>query len=396
MTHPAPAPETDRLLSGYSGRLLGVVWGCALVSHLGWLVLPALLPQIIADLGITATRAGIALSLLLVFSAAVRYPGGRLADQLSRKTVLAASLASWLVGYAVLAIATSFPVFLLGVAFVGIGLGAFIPAAFAQLSDVFHRKQGQAFGVTEAGLQLGGVLAGGLAIVALALGSWRAAFLPLIAGVLVLLILLHRWSAERYALRWVEHDFRTATLRVLQSPRVRLLLVLTALFAFVYQGAISFLPTFLETERGLTPAGARIAFAGMFLAGAIAAPFSGGLGDRIGVHHAMAAMLVTGLAGLTITITSPAQAGVYLGAFVLGVGLIGFWPVTISSLMLLLPDEHKAGDFGIFGMGYMIVGSLGPTAIGATGDHLSFTTAYLGLTVVFLFCLVIVGWLYHH
>lgn len=148
--------QLDRISSGYSGRLLLLVGAGSLTIHLGWFVLPALLPTVIEDLRITATQGGLALSLLTFVAALSRYPGGRLADQLSRKTMIAFSLTTAMAGFAVLASATNYTTLLAGVALAGVGLGTYVPAGVAQISDLFERKQGRAFGLNNAASSVGG------------------------------------------------------------------------------------------------------------------------------------------------------------------------------------------------------------------------------------------------
>jgi len=57
------------------------------------------------------------------------------------------------------------------VTFVSVGIGAFYSAAFIQISDFFSQKQGSAFGVNTAVLNLGGTFASGFAVVSLPVSS---------------------------------------------------------------------------------------------------------------------------------------------------------------------------------------------------------------------------------
>ena len=386
-------PDANRLTAGYSGRILLIVSLCSVTSTLGWLVIPPLLPTIIEGLEITATQAGLALSLLTGLSAVMRYPGGRLADQLSRKTVLAFSIVAWIAGFSILAVTVNYVTFLIGVMLVGIGLGAFVPAAFAQLSDLFDRKQGRAFGVNNAAFSLGGILASGLAIAVLAIGPWRLAFLPAIVTLLGILLLLHRWSDQEYVIRRVDLEVGPTIGRLVVEPRIRILLVVAALFAFVWNGAIAFLPTFLEAERGLSTTMAGVAFASVFLTGVVATPLSGALGDRFGTVLTILGSISFAVAGLCVVIVAPSSIGVVAGVVVFSVGLTGFWPVMTSYMMSVFPEGSKGGDYGAIGTVYMAAGSVGPTYVGATSEYVDYTGAYLGLGGCLLVCLVLIVWL---
>lgn len=390
----ADASETNRLTAGYSGRVLSVIALCSVTSTLGWLVVPPLLPTIVDDLGITAGQAGFALTLLTGLSAVMRYPGGRLADQLSRKTVLAGSTIFWIAGFGVLGASTNYPLFLLGGALVGIGLGAFVPTAFAQLSDLFSRKQGRAFGVNNAAFNLGGILASGLAIAVLAVGPWRLAFLPVVVALVALLALIHRWVDQPYVVRRVDLEIGATAGRLALESRIRLLLVVAALFSFSWNGAVAFLPTLLEVERGLTTTMASVAFAGVFVTGVVATPLSGAIGDRFGTVRTILGALSFAVVGISTVLLAPPTAGVVAGVVLLAVGLTGFWPVMTAYMMSVFPEDSKGGDYGAIGAIYMGAGSAGPTYVGATSEYLDYTAAYAGLGVVLVICLGLVLWLY--
>ena len=105
----------ERLLGGYHGRLLLILTLGAALAKFAKLVLPPLLPAIAMDLSITPVLAGGALSLLTLTSAFLQYPGGKLSDRLSRKTVLVVSFIFLITGSILLLSAPSYWVFILGV-----------------------------------------------------------------------------------------------------------------------------------------------------------------------------------------------------------------------------------------------------------------------------------------
>ena len=80
------------LVSGHFGRMLLLVSFGTTTPVSGQLAVSPLLPTIIAALAITPARAGVAPSVMRALVALCRFPGGRLADQLSRKTVLVDAL----------------------------------------------------------------------------------------------------------------------------------------------------------------------------------------------------------------------------------------------------------------------------------------------------------------
>jgi len=96
----ATSTGRERLLTGYRGRLLLLLSVGTTVVMATRLALAPVLPRVIEDLGISPGLAGVALSVMWAMVAVCRYPGGRLADWLSRKTVLAAGLVAATAGSA--------------------------------------------------------------------------------------------------------------------------------------------------------------------------------------------------------------------------------------------------------------------------------------------------------
>jgi MFS family permease len=154
----------ERLLTGHTGRLFLLLTVTLVALKLAQRLFPSLLPVIIDDLAITPFAAGVALSVLRLARATMQYPGGSLADGLTRTCVVLSSLGLALVGLAALALANTYAALLAGIVVFGAGLGLYPPASRALLSDLYHEKQGRAFGLHTMGNDLYRILAAGLAV----------------------------------------------------------------------------------------------------------------------------------------------------------------------------------------------------------------------------------------
>jgi len=387
-------PSDERTHFGYSEQILILIGAGTLVTHLGWFVLPPLLPSIVAELEISRTLGGVALSLLTLFAAVSRYPGGKLADELSEKTVITFSLGITMVGILTLANAPNYPFFVLGVVLLGTGLGTYIPSSVVQISELFRAKQGRALGVNNAAANLSGICASGLASVVLLVGPWQLAFVPIIGMLLVLLVLWHVWNRGTYRMRSFEIRVGEVVKRLFLSQQIRLVIVIVALLAFVWNGALSFLPTFLETERGFSVELASLAFGALFVLGIFTTPLTGAAGDRFGHLRTLVVLICCCLFGLLAIVTATNVPGTILGVLVFAVGLTGYLPVATAYLMESLDDAKKGRDYGMIGAINMGVGSAGPAYVGLVGDTVHFTAAYAGLGVCLLVCLAVVTWLF--
>jgi len=374
----------QRLYRGYSGRMLMIgVLGSMTITG-GQAVISPLLPTIIKDLGISGSAAGLALTVMASLAGLARYPGGRYSDSLTRKTVMISAFGVMLPGYLVLLGATSYPLLLLGAALAGIGAGLYTPAVAGLLSDLFIERRGQAFGINSALISLGGVLASGIATIALMVSTWRSAFLPVIILLSVLLLSKHVWSREGYNLDRPQLSLLPTIRRLLYTTRLRQTIVALVLLSIVYRGTTGFLPTFLQIDKELVPVVANGAYAGIFVVGMVASPLAGKVGDRWG--HAVVAAGTTGvgLIGLIGLLFAESVLLIVGSVLVFAFGLTAFWPVMNTYVMDVAPDSNMGGDFGAIGTIYIGVGSIGPTYVGVVADAASYTVAFAGFSLCLL------------
>ena len=369
----------ERLLTGYSGRLLiAVSVGWALIQT-GRLVISPLLPAITEGLAISSTRAGFAMTVIWGLYALLQYPSGRLSDRLTRVTLLVGGLALLSAGFLVLAGAPTYLTFLAGAAVVGLGAGLYPTPARGLVSDLFVKRRGQAFGIHTASGDVGGILAAGLATAVLAVATWRSAFAPVVVVLVAVAVSLHLWSRERYAVETVDLAVLSTAKRLFAEPQLRWLLVAYALYAFTWQSAVSFVPTYLQVGKGFSPAVANTGFAALFVVGAIVKPLAGGLGDRVPRSLLAPAVLALAATMLSVVVLSSAQTLVLVAVACFAAGLMAYPPVMQAYLMDSFPTDSMGGDLGAMRSLYIGVGALGPTYVGVVADLIDYQVAFAGL-----------------
>ncbi|MFB6161368.1 MAG: MFS transporter [Haloferacaceae archaeon] len=382
----------ERVFTGHTGRLFVLLTVIVVCLQLAQRLLPPLLPTIIDDLGITAFLAGVALSLLRLGRASMEYPGGRFADQLSRTTVVLVSLGFGIVGVVALALSTTYAVFLVAVAVLGMALGLYIPSSRTLLSDIFEEKRGRAFGINMVGSDLSGVAAAGIAVWIVSVATWRGAFLPLALVLVPLAVLLARMSREPVRVESVGLGLRETASRVFRTRSIRWLLVVYALFMVATNGVMSFLPTFLIDVQGVSLAFASAAFALVFAVGVVARPVSGVLSDRLPRPLVSGGSLIVTAAGLGLVVYAPVEAAAIAGVVVFAFGLKGVPPALQAYLMDRFPEESMGTDFGAFRAVYKTVGSLGPGYTGFVAHAYGFVPAFTSLLLFFLVGGTILVW----
>lgn len=374
--------STERLFRGREGRIsvtLALGWFAFL---LGRETLPPLLPAIIADFAITEAEAGFVLSVMWGVYALSQFPGGRLSDRLTRKTVLVPSLLIAIVGFVVLAAISSLVGLVVAVSLLGLGGGAYFSSTRGLLTDKFDARRAEAFGIQVAAGSMGSALASGLAVLALALGAWQFALVPAIVLLSAVTLGIHLESRESYVVAPVQLGLRGAVERILRQPRIRRVLVVYSLYAFVWQGLMTFLPTFLQAEKSLSPALAGAAFASLYVTGMMVGPVSGTAGDRYGYLRVSAGSILLAILGIVGLLSVSTTPFLFASVLVLAIGVRSFPAVMQAFVLDLFPDGSLAGDFGALKGMYTGVGSLGPVYFGVVASSLGYAEALIGYVLV--------------
>src|SRR6266568_4396220 len=150
-------------LSRYQYRLLAVL---ALVNFVNFgdrQVFIPLLPLIRAHLGVSDAQLGSLQTWLLIVLAVASLLFGLLADRLSRRAVIAFGVVFWSLATFASGLASTFTFLLFSRALVGVGEGAYAPAAQSMISGAFpQERRAFAQAIFATGMLLGG--ASGLAI----------------------------------------------------------------------------------------------------------------------------------------------------------------------------------------------------------------------------------------
>ncbi len=379
MSATAAVDSEERLVRGTTGRLfLTISAGWGLLS-LGQQALPPLLPAIIDDLVISSFQAGTALSVMWACFAGCQYLGGRIANDLSVKTALAAGVTVLAAGFGLLGTAVTYPLFVAATALLGIGGGLYLIAARIAIAQLFVERRGQAFGVNLAVGIGGNVLAAGAATFVVTVAVWRGLYAPLVVCLAGIGVLLHRWLPQSYGLAWVPLKLRSTLGRVFETREMRWLVLAYGLYAVVWQGLIGFLPTYLRAVRSLPPAVANAGFATVFLIGIVMSPLAGRASDayprpRVG----SLALVITG-GGILVLLLVPGLVGVVGAVALIGIGLHGFPPVMQAYLMDRFPDSSLGDDFGAFRTLYTGLGSVGPAYVGFVSGLTGYPVAFAGL-----------------
>jgi MFS family permease len=298
-----------------------------------------------------------------------------------------------IIGFGVLMSAQVYVQILLGAIIIGFGTGFFPPAAYALISDLFNNYRGRAVGIYLSAFNFGGVAASMLAIGALAIGTWRFAFPPVLVVLLAVALLMHSWNQEPYIFSKMNLEIANTARGIADSGKLRLIIIAMGLFMITWQGIINFLPTFLQIEKGWSGAAASQAFAGIFIISMAGNPIAGGIGDKFGYPQVASGAAVLTMIGLiTMTIMDLTNL-IIAGIIIFAVGISGFMPVVNTYILDVVPPDNTGGYVGGARTTFLLIGSIGSTYVGVLAEYTSYTISFLGLIPFIVTTLLLTLWL---
>ncbi len=385
------APET---VSRYAWRLLTFFTLLNVLNFIDRILIAALAPLLIADLGLSRAEIGLLAGYgFVLFYTFVGLFLGLAADRWRRIPLVAAGLTLWSGMTALSGVARSFVQLALPRIFVGVGEATLTPAALSMLGDVFPAgRLAMASGIYYAGIPLGtavGLIASSW--IAPHYG-WRACFYVLggfglvAAGVL----LLFREPARRGALANAERPpLGRLAIDVFRALAVRKDLALTLIGGSLLcygAGAALHAVTWLVQERGFTYAHAA------FTAGVIAI-FAGFLGNLAGgafgdwcarrrknghLFSLIPMTLFFTPIGLVFYSLAPGTPLFYACWFVTAAGTSAWFGPLFAAIQELSPNHTRASTvaFALLVLNLLGVGP-GPLITGMIGDAHSLTAGLL-------------------
>jgi MFS family permease len=284
---PKAPPPAHRLVTAVQRRSLALLVAAALLNYFDRSALSIANPLIRADLHISVAQMGLLLSAFLWVYAFAQLPMGALLDRIRPRRTLGFGLALWSAAQTLGGLATGFAPFVGARALLGLGEAPMFPTAAAVVRDWFpgHRRTG-AIGVWNSASAGAQALAPPILTLLMVAIGWRAMFVALglagfvLAGIWVVAYRDRRRHvpprpAAQPAAAWSDWSrlFRQRMTWGLMAGNFGVIYVL-----WLYS---TWLPGYLEIERGLTIRNAGLLSALPFALSVVGSIGSGLLVDRL-------------------------------------------------------------------------------------------------------------------
>lgn len=369
--------RAERVPRRASGRRTIVVAGMSSVMGTLPVFLVGGLSVFIRDeLGIGPSELGLVVATFFLSSAVTSAPGGRMTERIgARRSMLAAAAVAGLALLGIGLLVDSLGSLALAMAIAGVGNGIAQPAGnLAIARGVANGRQGLAFGMKQAAIPTATLVAGFLVAAVGVVIEWRAAFVLVASGAIVLALLMPE-DAYRTVLRPAgsllrEGDVPLLPLIVLSGAAFCGAAVGTSLASFIVGSAV---------DGGVPTGTAGLLLIGGSVAGILSRLAIGRAADlREGGHLEVVMLLLgfgaLGFAGLALRGTGPMLLASTVLAFAAGWG----WPGLFNFAVVRLNPNAPAAATAITQTGVFIGGVVGPAAFGRTVDNFSYEAAWVG------------------
>jgi MFS transporter, FSR family, fosmidomycin resistance protein len=362
-------------------KLVAGVCTAHLVSHYYMMLLAPLFVLIRTDFDVSYTELGLALTVFHTVSAVMQTPAGFLIDRTGARINLIAGLLLGTAAVVGAALASSFWVFLVMFAVLGLANTVYHPADYALLSErVEPARVTQVFSFHTFAGMVGSAIAPVTLLFMQSFVGWRGAFLGSAALGLAAALFL-AWQGEppphRPTLTAKPRGGADGTgtpvdgWRLLLSAPILLNFAFFVMLSMLGGGLNQYLVVGLGALHGTPPALANTALTGLLLMSAVGVLAGGVLAGRTSYHNivASAGLLVTGIASAFVGLVDPGAL-----ALVLVMSVSGFASgLTMPSRDMIVRSVTPPGAFGrVFGFvstGFNIAGIVAPIIFGQLLDR---------------------------
>lgn len=284
-----PKPEGYLFSKGYTNYVFTLLFLLYMFDYIDRMVVTSMFTMIEQDLGISHTKSGLLVSAVYWSIVLLTFPVSIIVDRWSRSKTIGIMAIVWSLATALCALTGNFVQLFLARCLIGVGEAGYAPGGTAMISGMYpQHKRAKMMGLWNASIPLGtgiGVLLGG--IIATHWG-WRHAFgLVAIPGLIVAVAFLFVKDYKTIDLTQTDRANNKIKMTVkdmihhfISKPSLIYTYFGMTAVVFVTTSLITWLSSYFEVTRGLTPGKAGSMTSSIMGLAIIGAPLGGYLADR--------------------------------------------------------------------------------------------------------------------
>jgi predicted MFS family arabinose efflux permease len=344
---------------------LAIAFATSIAAVSGATLLYPVLPVLAADLKVDEAQIGLVMAIFTAPAIVLAPLFGILADLRGRRWLLVFGLALFGLGGAAVAFAPSYEWVLILRAIQGIGASALLPLTIVLISDILPddreiRGQGIKVALDRVAMIVLPLIGGALAIL-----SWRAAFVPFLL-IVALALAAYLWMPETNK---GEHDslkeYLARTSRAIREPRLTLAFATGFLRFFLDYGLYTYLPILAALRYGASPAAIGILIAVSAAGSIITAISIGRIYGRVATETLLALAFFASAIGVGLPAIGAPLWLIAIGIFLFGLGNGLISPLQKSLMTRRTPPELRGGVIAVDRVIQQIAKSSAPALLGA-------------------------------
>lgn len=399
-----------RIMNVSRPRVVGPISVAHGINEFFSIVIPPIIPLLVADLGISYGQAGFLVTIFFIMYSLFQLPAGILADWIGKRRIMLVGLLGMSGGILLASLATSYEMLLVAQAITGISGSTFHPTGMSLISDVeTEDTEGKAMGVFGFGGALGTMSAplvvGGLAAIA----GWRVALAggALLGIVVTLSSIPFLASSESTSSQSARTDGgRPSRLRgivrsvkgavnVPLSRGIVLLFLLTLILSLQHRAIQTYTTAYITAESGASVSVGNLAFFALLLGGSVSSLWAGDLADRfnrelLGLVAAIATAVLVGATLLVSQLLGELPFEVLLIVLsvwfaIIGVLMYASYPIKNAMVSEKANEEYSGSLFGIIQTASAMGSATGPALFGVLATRWGVVAAFpaiAGVSVV--------------
>jgi ACDE family multidrug resistance protein len=344
---------------------LAIAFATSIAAVSGATLLYPVLPVLAADLKVDEAQIGLVMAAFTAPAIVLAPLFGIMADLHGRRWLLVFGLAVFGLAGAAAAFAPSYEWVLILRAIQGIGASALLPLTIVLISDILPddreiRGQGIKVALDRVAMIVLPLIGGALAIL-----SWRVAFVPFLL-IVALAIAAYLWMPETNK---GEHDslgdYLARTSRAIREPRLALAFATGFLRFFLDYGLYTYLPIIAALRYGASPAVIGILIAVSAVGSIITAISIGRIYGRVATETLLALAFFASAVGVGLPAIGAPLWLIAIGMLLFGLGNGLISPLQKSLMTRRTPPALRGGVIAVDRVIQQIAKSAAPALLGA-------------------------------
>jgi len=358
-----------------------------------------LLPEVEATFGLSKVGVGSISTVRELVSGLITLPGGIIADALRKHwgLILALCMAGFGLGWLIVGQAAVFPLLLLGVAIVAAAASLWHLPAMASLSHHYSRRRGTALSFHGIGGNIGDAISPVATGFLLGYLAWQN-ILSIYAAVPIFIAFLVYWAFKNIG-RAVSDgeesnsgsDRMGQTKAILKNPLIWVITFAGGIRAMAFIALITFLPSYLSNDLGLTDFRRGVYFGLLVAAGIVFTPLMGYLSDKFGRKI----VLVPGMLFDAIIVLLMASFGEGVPLIILLILLGAFFysdqPILTASALDIVGSGVATTTLGALSFARFGLSAISPIIAGYLYDTYSMDSVFYYVASLMIFSAVVIA-----